>query len=1111
MSIVRFSAKGGTVSFDVSSNTDINLGVRCDESWINASTASNSKIEINVEANEGEKARNGDVYPIVNGELCKSNVITISQSSKSVVSERFIIDSGQRVEVDGSKTRQQIYLNGNYVSVFSDGTTETSDKYTKPFYVNYSKNETNSETEEIVLVENVEVTLLKSPNNSYNNVISKTYEWNDGMSFDVDGCRTSSSVRISGTCTTLYSDSSTTKTNVTSLVSVVYEKNDSDDVSEYIYNGSSNNAPYRITLRRSACKDSGGDEPTPQECGTSTIKYAFTATPITVAACSTSSTVTLRGRKITTYSNSSCQPKEENATSSTTITYDKNYGDMTTFTKTINASNFVSAVTISVTQFGKCNDGGDEPTPQECGTATIKYAFAATPITVAACSTSSTVTLSGKRITTYSNPNCQSKEENMTSSTTITYNKNYGSATSFTKTISASNLLNPITVTINQGGNCNDGGGEPTDKNYFRIVSLANSNYIYIKSSNSAHTKTISVSTDDGRSWRDVTSSSDGSGALITILDNGNSLLIKGYNSSYGTSDYFVNFKASNNFNVEGNIMSLIYGDDFENNTEITQDYALRSLFGGCSNLIKANNLILPSNRLTNSCYWGMFYNCKHLQDAPELPATIMGERSYEYMFGSCYDLTFMPNLPATTLANGCYMNMFNDCTRITTVSELPATTLVSRCYERMFYKCTNLVRISRLPATTLASSCYNSMFYGCTSLTQAPELPATTMKNYCYQYMFQGCTNLLRAPELPATTMADSCYEAMFQYCEKITQTPQLPPATLVYGCYRHMFSDCTSLRTASVLLASTLASTCYEGMFYNCSSLTTAPELPATTLADNCYNYMFGNCTSLTQAPELPATRLADNCYENMFSGCENLTVAPELPATKLERYCYEGMFNLCRSLRTAPELQATVLEVGCYESMFQGCENLTAAPELLVTELPNSCYWGMFWGCSSLTTAPELPATTLAGGCYSHMFRECTSLTQAHELPAIKLESRCYEGMFNGCTSLTTAPELPATTLADNCCNRMFEGCTSLTTAPKLPATTLAKYCYNAMFSGCTSLNYIKAMFTTNPSYEYTENWVKDVASTGTFVKNTAATWDVTGVNGVPNGWSVETASE
>ena len=271
MNIVRFSAKGGTVSFDVSSNTDINLGVRCDEGWINASKVSNSKIEITVEANEGENARNGDVYPIVNGELCKSKVVIISQSSKSVVSERFVIDSGQRVEVDGNKTRQLIYLNGNYVSVFSDGTTETSEEDRKSYYVNYSKNETNSEKEEVVLVEGVEVTLLKSPNNSYNSVISKTYEWNNGMSFDVDGCRTSSSVRISGTCTTLYSDSSTTKTNVTSLVSVVYEKNDSDDVSEYIYNGSSNNAPYTITLRRSACKDSGGDEPTPQECGCNNV------------------------------------------------------------------------------------------------------------------------------------------------------------------------------------------------------------------------------------------------------------------------------------------------------------------------------------------------------------------------------------------------------------------------------------------------------------------------------------------------------------------------------------------------------------------------------------------------------------------------------------------------------------------------------------------------------------------------------------------------------------------------------------------------------------------------------------------------------------------------
>jgi hypothetical protein len=51
----------------------------------------------------------------------------------------------------------------------------------------------------------------------------------------------------------------------------------------------------------------------------------------------------------------------------------------------------------------------------------------------------------------------------------------------------------------------------------------------------------------------------------------------------------------------------------------------------------------------------------------------------------------------------------------------------------------------------------------------------------------------------------------------------------------------------------------------------------------------------------------------------------------------------------------------------------------------------------------------------------------------------------------------------------------------------------------------------MFTTTPSTSYTDNWVSGVSATGTFVKNSAAQWNVTGVYGVPNGWTVETASE
>ena len=124
----------------------------------------------------------------------------------------------------------------------------------------------------------------------------------------------------------------------------------------------------------------------------------------------------------------------------------------------------------------------------------------------------------------------------------------------------------------------------------------------------------------------------------------------------------------------------------------------------------------------------------------------------------------------------------------------------------------------------------------------------------------------------------------------------------------------------------------------------------------------------------------------------------------------------------------------------------------------------------------------------------------------LPFTTLADYCYYSMFSGCTSLVNAPELPATTLASYCYNSMFSDCTSLVTAPELPATTLVNNCYGRMFIQCTNLNYIKALFTTGPSSIYTQYWVSYVPSTGTFVKNPEATWEVYGVNGIPDGWKV-----
>lgn len=301
-------------------------------------------------------------------------------------------------------------------------------------------------------------------------------------------------------------------------------------------------------------------------------------------------------------------------------------------------------------------------------------------------------------------------------------------------------------------------------------------------------------------------------------------------------------------------------------------------------------------------------------------------------------------------------------------------------------------------------------------------------------------------------------------------------------------------------------------SGFFKNCTTIISAENLilPATTMAYEGYSEMFYGCTNLTTPPVLPATTLATYCYESMFRNCTSLTTAPELPATTLVNYCYYYMFSGCTSLTTPPVLPATTLAGNCYYNMFSGCTSLTEAPELPVMTLVDSCYLSMFKDCTSLTTAPELPATTAVRSCYASMFSGCTSLTTPPVLPSTSLEYGCYQSMFSGCTSLTTAPELPATTLANYCYSSMFNGCTSLTAAPVLPATTLVSGCYQSMFRGCSNLHYIKAMFILQNGY--TTDWVRDVSSTGTFVKNAAAQWNDKGYSGVPYGqWTVETATE
>ena len=327
-------------------------------------------------------------------------------------------------------------------------------------------------------------------------------------------------------------------------------------------------------------------------------------------------------------------------------------------------------------------------------------------------------------------------------------------------------------------------------KDYLTFVAKSSGTFNFSGSSNGSTANAIQYSTDNGETWSDASSS-------ITVnVNSGDKVLWKGSNLTPYTKKGIGAFSESTaNFDAEGNIMSLLFGDNYAEQTSLNgMNYAFNMLFYN-TKVINTHNLIIQATTLSSSCYRSMFASCTLLTTAPSLPATTLASACYDNMFYYCDSLTTAPKLPATTLASYCYQFMFNGCTSLTKAPELPATTLTQSCYINMFLNCTSLTTAPQLPATTLATYCYSNMFQGCTSLTQAPQLPATTLANNCYPNMFQDCTNLTQAPQLPATTLTSSCYSKMFSGCTSLTTAPQLPATTLARSCYFSMFQGCTSL----------------------------------------------------------------------------------------------------------------------------------------------------------------------------------------------------------------------------------------------------------------------------------------------------------------------------
>lgn len=201
----------------------------------------------------------------------------------------------------------------------------------------------------------------------------------------------------------------------------------------------------------------------------------------------------------------------------------------------------------------------------------------------------------------------------------------------------------------------------------------------------------------------------------ITLANVGDKISFRGDNHET-TGDALDRFLCYAPCYVYGNIMSLLYKENFATATTLPRDYVFARVFCGSEENIRpiyshpTKDLLLPATTLTKQCYEGTF----------------------RYT-----NLSRVPDLPARELTSKCYWTMFEGCPNLTTAPEkLPATTLVEGCYSRMFYGCTALTRAPVLPAPTLVESCYYCMFYGCTSLNYVECLATSIGAGGTYQWL---------------------------------------------------------------------------------------------------------------------------------------------------------------------------------------------------------------------------------------------------------------------------------------------------------------------------------------------------------------------------------------
>ena len=601
------------------------------------------------------------------------------------------------------------------------------------------------------------------------------------------------------------------------------------------------------------------------------------------------------------------------------------------------------------------------------------------------------------------------------------------------------------------------------------LTFVANGNTKFKLSGNS-----VSYSLDSGTTWASLASDT-----YSPVVSSGSTIMWKTTNPTINGDNGIGRFYSSGStFDVEGNVMSLLYGDNYEGQTALQGKNQFRGLFDSNTKVINASGLTLPATAMTANCYRSMFGNCTNLESAPtELPATTLADGCYRYMFART-SITSAPTLSATTLVDSCYESMFSNCLSLSAVTCLATTNISGNVGSMLFNISTNgtFERASGvnwpcsadIPATWTVTPAY-------TPLYRWKKAPITDFecvgydKHYVEYYQVSnnnGCSYINVTP-----TSSRTSSDVIEYYSTDCGYVPTKQYFTITSLANNNTITLRNNRRTSS---ASSFSYSTDNGTTWSSFSLTSGQTQTIATLASGDTILMYGTNTTLG----------SNYNAGHYFRGSADYEVSGEI----------SSLVNGSNADDT--EIGTATTRNFTFAQLFSGDTHLVSAENLKIssTALPESCFNGTFRSCTRLVKAPELPSTILGKEAYSSMFEGCIGLAYPpSQLYFTSVQPDSYNRMF--CMNRNSKITTPAMTYTPKLFGdwgssspfqqQMFCGNGNLTTI----------YCYWTNASGSFG-NFSGAL----------TNWVNYTADSGvTFYKRSTQSF-ASGVSGIKTGWTV-----